>query len=52
MYLWLWERLPGNRLAKTAISVGLVLGVAALLWFWAFPLAEPLLPFYDSQVGP
>jgi hypothetical protein len=52
MYLWLWERLPGNRLAKTSISVGLILAVAAVLWFWVFPLAEPLLPFYDSQVGP
>jgi len=52
MYLWLWERLPGNRLAKTLTSVGLVLGVVALLWFWVFPLVEPVLPFYDSQVGP
>jgi hypothetical protein len=26
--------------------------VVAVLWFWVFPAAEPLLPFDDVQVGP
>ena len=52
MYAWIWDRLPGGLLAKTLISTALVLGVVAVLWFWAFPAAEPLLPFDDVQVGP
>jgi hypothetical protein len=53
VYLWLWDRLPGNVLAKSLISTGLILGVVAVLWFWVFPTVEPvLLPFDDVQVGP
>ena len=51
MYLWLWDRLPGNRLTKSLISVGLLLAVMALLWFWVFPEADLWLPFNDAQVG-
>jgi hypothetical protein len=28
----------------------LVAATVAVLWFWVFPAAEPLLPFYDVQV--
>ena len=52
MYLWIWDRLPGNTLVKSLISAGLILGIVAVLWFWVFPAAEPLLPFDDAQVGP
>jgi hypothetical protein len=52
VYLWIWDRLPGGVLVKTLISTGLVLAVVAVLWFWVFPAAEPLLPFDDVQVGP
>lgn len=50
MYSWIWRRLPGNGGVKAVCSVLLVLAVAAVLWFWIFPLAEPLLPFDDVQV--
>jgi hypothetical protein len=52
MYLWLWDRLPGGLLGKILISTGILLAVVAVLWFWVFPVAEPLLPFDDVQVGP
>ena len=51
MYLWIWDRLPGGRLAKALISAGLILAAAAVLWFWVFPAADTLLPFNDAQVG-
>jgi hypothetical protein len=49
--MWLWDRLPGPLYAKILISSGLILAVVAVLWFWVFPAAEPLLPFDDVQVG-
>ena len=53
MYLWIWDRLPGGTLVKSLISAGLVLGVVAVLWFWVFPVVEPVVvPFDDVQVGP
>jgi hypothetical protein len=51
VYFWLWDRLPGGTAAKILISSGVILAVIAMLWFWVFPLAEPLLPFDDAQVG-
>src|SRR3954453_14341948 len=50
MYAWIWHHLPGNGGVKAVCSVLLILAVVAVLWFWIFPLAEPLLPFDDVQV--
>ena len=51
MYGWLRRRRPGPLWARIVTSVTLAVGVVALLWFLAFPWAEPLLPFDDVQVG-
>lgn len=52
MYAWIWRRLPFGLPGKIIASVGLALGAAALLWYFVFPWAEPLLlPFDDVQVG-
>jgi hypothetical protein len=51
MYAWVWRHLPGTKRIRIATSLTLVAGVCALLWFFAFPSAEPLLPFDDVQVG-
>jgi hypothetical protein len=51
VYGWIWRRLPGPLWARILTSVTLTAGVVALLWFLAFPWAEPLLPFDDVQVG-
>jgi hypothetical protein len=50
MYGWIWRTLPGNTLVKFAVSLMLLVGVLALLWFVIFPWAEPLLPFGDVTV--
>jgi hypothetical protein len=50
MYGWIWRRLPFGRPGKVAGCALLVLATAAVLWFWVFPAAEPLLPFDDVQV--
>jgi hypothetical protein len=50
VYAWIFYRLPFGLAGRIVISALLILGVAALLWFWVFPLAEPLLPFDDAQV--
>jgi hypothetical protein len=50
MYLWLWDRLPGGLRIKIVISTAVILAVIAMLWFWVFPLADPLLPWDDAQI--
>ena len=51
MYAWIWRHLPGPWWARLLSSLAMCAGVVALLWFFAFPWAEPLLPFDDVQVG-
>jgi hypothetical protein len=50
VYAWIWRKLPFGWPGKLIGSVLLVAGAVAVLWFWGFPAAEPLLPFDDVQV--
>jgi hypothetical protein len=50
MYGWIWRKLPFGRPGKLIGATVLVIATVAVLWFWVFPLAEPLLPFDDVQV--
>jgi hypothetical protein len=50
MYGWIWRKLPFGRPGKLIGSTVLVIAAVAVLWFWVFPFAEPLLPFDDVQV--
>jgi hypothetical protein len=50
MYAWIWRHLPFGRPGRIIGSIGLLAATAALLWYVAFPWAEPLLPFDDVQV--
>jgi hypothetical protein len=50
MYAWVWRRLPGGSAGKLIGSLLLTAAALALLWFYVFPWAEPLLPFDDVQV--
>ena len=50
MYAWIWRKLPFGVPGKLVGSVLLVAIAAAILWYWVFPAAEPLLPFDDVQV--
>ncbi|MEU8259601.1 hypothetical protein AB0C02_03120 [Micromonospora sp. NPDC048999] len=50
MYAWIWRKLPFGPIGKLIGSLLLATASVALLWFVVFPWAEPLLPFYDSQV--
>jgi hypothetical protein len=45
VYGWIWRKLPFGLPGKLIGSLALVGGVAALLWFVAFPNLAPLLPF-------
>lgn len=51
MYAWIWRKLPFGLYGKLTGSLLLIAGAVALLWFFAFPWAQPLLPFDDVQVG-
>jgi len=51
MYGWIWRRLPFGRPGKLIGSALLIIVAVAVLWFWVFPAAEPLLPFDDVQVS-
>lgn len=50
MYAWIWRRLPFGLPGKLLGSALLIVAAVAILWFWVFPAAEPLLPFDDVQV--
>lgn len=50
MYGWIWRKLPFGLPGKIGGMLILIGGVGALLWFFAFPRLEPLLPFDDSQI--
>ncbi|WP_327033384.1 hypothetical protein [Micromonospora ureilytica] len=50
MYAFIWRKLPFGVVGKLTGSVLLVAATVALLWYFAFPWAEPLLPFDDVQV--
>ncbi|GLU50439.1 hypothetical protein [Nocardiopsis ansamitocini] len=50
MYGLIWHILPGPGPVKALIFLGLVAGVAALLWYVVFPWADPYLPFNDVTV--
>ncbi len=50
MYAWIWRKLPFGLVGKLIGSLLLTVAAVAMLWFVVFPWAEPLLPFYDSQV--
>lgn len=51
MYGWIWRRLPFGLVGKLVGSALLIAATGAVLWFWAFPAVEPLLPFDDAQVA-
>ena len=48
MYGWIWQRLPGSGYARAAAMSGLVIVVAAALWFLVFPWAASHLPIDGS----
>jgi hypothetical protein len=50
VYAWIWRRLPFGLPGKLLGSALLIVAAVAMLWFWVFPAAEPLLPFDDVQV--
>lgn len=50
MYAFIWRKLPFGLAGKLTGSVLLLAATVALLWYVAFPWAEPLLPFDDVQV--
>ncbi|MEV0733279.1 hypothetical protein AB0M79_15150 [Polymorphospora sp. NPDC051019] len=50
MYAWIWRKLPFGLPGKLIGSLLITMSVLALLWFFVFPWAEPLLPFDDVQV--
>ena len=50
MYSTIWRLLPGDRGARALVALGLVLAVAALLWYVIFPWAEPRIQFDHGTV--
>jgi hypothetical protein len=51
MYSWIWRKLPFGLWGKVSGSLLMTGVIVALLWFYVFPWAEPILPFDDVQVG-
>ena len=51
MYAFIWRKLPFGIWGKLTGSVVMITAIGVLLWYVVFPLATPLLPFDDVQVG-
>jgi hypothetical protein len=51
VYSWLWRRLPGGPIARLAQVALLIVVVALLLWYVAYPWASLHLPFDRSGLG-
>ncbi|MGH3388259.1 MAG: hypothetical protein ACRDOO_05210 [Actinomadura sp.] len=50
MYAWIWRHLPGTPAVKAALAALLVLIVAVVLWYTAFPWVEPKIRFDHGVV--
>ncbi|MDT0327654.1 hypothetical protein [Nocardiopsis lambiniae] len=50
MYGLIWRILPGPWISKFIMALGLLVGTAALLWFFAFPAISPYMPFNDGAI--
>jgi len=50
VYGLIWRLIPGPWFVKLVVSLALVAGAAALLWYVVFPWADPYLPFNDVTV--
>lgn len=50
MYGLIWRMLPGPWVSKFIMMMGLLVGAAALLWFFAFPAISPHMPFNDGAI--
>jgi hypothetical protein len=50
MYGLIWRVLPGPWVSKLIMALGLLVGAALLLWFFAFPALSPHMPFNDGAV--
>lgn len=50
MYPWIWNHLPGPRLARALISLVTLCLLVMVLFTWVFPWLEPRLPFTDVTV--
>ncbi|MEU5994104.1 hypothetical protein ABZ806_34465 [Spirillospora sp. NPDC047418] len=50
MYAWIWHRLPGAWPVRAVTVLGIVLAVAAVLWYVAFPRIESKIQFDHGVV--
>ena len=51
MYGLIWRIMPGPWVSKLIMTIGLIVGVAGLLWFVVFPEISPYMPFNDGAVS-
>ncbi|MFD1827368.1 MULTISPECIES: hypothetical protein [Mumia] len=45
MYAALWRVLPGPSAVKALLALTLFVTLVAILFLWAFPAVQPMLPF-------
>ena len=53
MYGWIWRRLPGPTVLRSALALVLLAAVLGLLWFQLFPWLHGLLdePTFGAPSG-
>ena len=40
MYQWLWQKLPGGKMAKSVTTCFIAVAVVASLFLWGFPALD------------
>ena len=40
MYRWLWQKLPGGKMTKSAVAALITIAVITALFLWGFPALD------------
>jgi hypothetical protein len=51
VYAWLWRHIPGPLPIRLLVSLAVLVGVVALLFFVIFPAIDPHLPWNNVNVS-
>lgn len=51
MIRFVWQLLPGPHAIRLVILVGVLIAIAATLWYGVFPLLSDLIPLGEPTVG-
>ncbi len=51
MYGWVFRHLPGSFRVRVVLSLGIIISVVAVLWFFVFPFLAERIGTYSVLTG-